>query len=325
MIFLAGCIFYGCSKELDPAESGLLVPKTVDQDPSLPSISVNGSQFHAETFGHPDSAMVVVLHGGPGADYRYLLNCKDLAGQGYYVVFYDQRGSGLSKRHPKSSYSIQIMLDDLTAVIAHYRKSPHQKVFLLGHSWGGMLATAYINAYPEAISGAIIAEPGGFTYDDMVEYITRSRPGLNTITSEITNDAVFFDQMLTGKEDEHAILDYKSDLQAASDGAEGNLIGNTGRLPYWRSGAIVFEALFEIADKDGFDWTKNLSQYQTKVLFVYSELNQAYGLNHAQKVSSAFPLVQLSRTDGAGHDMIAFPTGWSNFYPTALTYLNSLK
>ena len=62
-----------------------------------------------------------------------------------------------------------------------------------------------------------------------------------------------------------------------------------------------------------------------KVLFCYSERNQAYGLEHAQKVSSAYPNVDLVRIDEAGHDMITFPNGWNNFFPIALNYLNSLK
>ncbi len=133
---------------MEPAEPGLLVPRTVDEDPDLPSITVNGAQLHSEDFGPPDSAIIVVLHGGPGSDYRYLLNCKEFANQGYRVVFYDQRGSGLSQRFPKSSYnSVQIMTDEVEGVIAHYRTSPAQKVFLLGHSWGAMLATAYVNEH----------------------------------------------------------------------------------------------------------------------------------------------------------------------------------
>ncbi|MDL1892501.1 alpha/beta hydrolase, partial [Sphingobacteriales bacterium CHB3] len=56
-----------------------MVPLTVDQDPSLPSISVNGTQLHAETYGNPNDPMIVVLHGGPGSDYRSLLNCSKFA------------------------------------------------------------------------------------------------------------------------------------------------------------------------------------------------------------------------------------------------------
>jgi proline iminopeptidase len=314
---------WGCTKERLITEEGNLVPKTVEQDPNLPSVVVNGTMLHSETYGNPDSAMVVVLHGGPGSDYRYLLNCKELANQGYYVVFYDQRGSGLSKRHPKSAYSIQVMLDDLTGVIAHYRTSAAQKVFLLGHSWGAMLATAYIDKYPTAIRGAILGEPGGFKWDDIEEYTTRSRDV--KLTSEMMSDFLYADQFVTGRKDQHAILDYKFALLTSSEGDPGHLIGNEGPLPFWRSGAVINNALFEIGDRDKPDWTTHLQQFTTKVLFVYSERNRAYGLAHAQKVSSAYPHVELVKINGAGHDMLSFPTGWNNFLPYALNYLNSLK
>jgi proline iminopeptidase len=319
-IFLA-FLFFSCEKELNINDAGNLVPQTVEQDPSLPSISVNGTQLHAEAFGNPTNPMLVILHGGPGSDYRYLLNCRSFANSGYYVVFYDQRGSGLSQRHPKSIYSIQIMLDDLSEVIAHYRSSAAQKVFLLGHSWGAMLATVYINAYPEAIHGAILAEPGGFIWQDVLDYVGRSRSF--RLFSETLNDATYLDQFITGRQDQHAILDYKFNLLAAADESTESSIGNDGPLPFWRSGAVIQEALFEVGNKEKPDWTTHLKLYTTKVLFIYSERNKSYGLAHAQKVSSAYPNVQLEKINGAGHDMLSFPEGWSNFYPIAINYLNT--
>lgn len=319
-----GCLVSACQKgELDPNQPGNLVPLTVDQDPSLPSITVNGTQLHAEAFGPPDSALLVVVHGGPGSDYRYLLNCKAFAEAGFRVVFYDQRGSGLSKRHPKDSYSIDIMVDDLGAVIGHYKTRPGQKVFLLGHSWGGMLATAYINAHPDKIDGAILGEPGGFTYAQMMDYLGRAQD--YSLFSETLNDATYVDQFLSGRADAHEILDYKFGLLFASDGAKDNPIGNEGPVPFWRGGAVVNDALFTIGRKQGFDWTTNLHQYNTKILFVYSANNRAYGEDHAKRVSAAYPNVQLFRVDDAGHDMLSFPRGWANFYPVGLAYLQSLN
>lgn len=302
-------------------EPGNLVPKTVDQDLSLPAISVAGTEFHTETFGNPDSAMIVMLHGGPGSDCRSILNAKELASSGYFVVFYDQRGSGLSKRHSKNTYTIQLMLDDLTAVIQHYRSLPGQKIFLFGHSWGAMLATAYVNAYPVAINGVILAEPGGFTFDDMKKYVSRAR--VIKPSGESTNDALYFDQFITGSENDHEILDYKGALAGAYSDADGNPEGNMGPTPFWRFGAVANSALFDIADKDGFDWTTNLHLYSTKVLFLYSERNAAYGLHWAQSVSSPYPSVQLEQINGSGHEMIH--SGWNEVSPLAINYLNSLK
>ncbi len=145
----------------------------------------------------PDSALLIVLHGGPGSDYRYLLKCREFANQGFRVVFYDQRGSGLSQRFPKSSYSMQALYDELGGIIDHYRVSPSQKVFLLGQSWGAMLATAYVNDHPSAISGLILCEPGGLVWHDVAEYVERSREG--EIRSELMNDITYMDQFITEK------------------------------------------------------------------------------------------------------------------------------
>lgn len=303
-------------------EEGNLVPKTVELDSTLPAISANGTKFHAAAFGNPADKMLVILHGGPGSDYRYLLNCKEFANHGYYVVFYDQRGSGLSKRHSKNSFSIQLMIDDLNAVIAYYRTSPNQKIFLLGHSWGAMLATAFINQYPAAIRGVVLGEPGGFKWQDIKDYVSRSRD--YHFTSETLNDVTYLDQFITGDENEQAILDYKFGLLGAAEDSKNSPIGNEGPLPFWRAGAVVNRALFDLGEKDRPDWTTNLHLYNTKVLFAYSERNRAYGLTHAQLVSSAYPNVQLEKINEAGHDFISFPTGWSNFFPKALNYLNSL-
>lgn len=321
-ILFCSLVLSACTKELKVNEEGNLVPKTVELDASVPAISVNGTRLHAETFGNPSDKMLVILHGGPGSDYRYLLNCKEFANHGYYVVFYDQRGSGLSKRYPKDAYSIQLMLDDLSAVIAHYKTSASQKVFLLGHSWGAMLATAYVNQNSNAIRGVILGEPGGFKWQDIKDYVGRSRD--YHFTSEALNDATYLDQFITGDENEQAILDYKFGLLGAAEDDKNSPVGNDGPLPFWRAGAVVNRALFDIGEKDRPDWTINLHLFTTKVLFAYSERNRAYGLNHAQLVSSAYPNVQLEKINGAGHDFISFPTGWTNFFPVALNYLNSL-
>jgi len=313
--------FASCEKELNPKEPGTLVPKTVELDASLPSITVNGTQLHSQAFGDPVDPMVVFLHGGPGGDYYNCLNVKSLVTSHYYVVFYDQRGSGLSKRHPKNSFSIQVMLDDLTAVIQHYRSSASQKIFLFGHSWGGMLATAYINKYPTAINGVIVAEPGGLTKATLDEYSKNSRR--LKLFNEVSNDALYPDQFLSGKENDHAILDYRLALQLPYTYAKNNEEGIEGPSPFWRHGAAVLKKLIEISDHEGFDFTKNLHQYTTKVLFLYSENNKAYGQAFANKEAAFFPNAQVSRVNGTGHEMIYFK--WDNVAALVLPYLNSLR
>ncbi len=313
----------GCQNDPLISEEGNLVPKTVENDSSLPSVSLNGTKFHIDTFGNPANPLIVVLHGGPGSDYRSLLTCKAFADSGYYVVFYDQRGSGLSKREGKDVYTVQIMIDDLNAIISHFRTSPNQKIYLLGHSWGAILATAYINQYPEAINGAILLEPGGFVWQDIMDYVIRARSF--SFFGETLNDATYLDQFITGNEDEHAVLDYKFALLASADGAKDNPIGNEGSLLFWRHGAVVNRTLFDLGKRDEPDWTTNLSSYKTQILFGYSERNKAYGFDYAKHVSSAYPNARLEIINDAGHDMLSFSAGWNHFFPLSLNYLKSLQ
>ena len=304
-----------CSKKID--DPGFLVPLTVTEDGTIPSILINGVSLHAEAYGDSSDPMLVVLHGGPGADYRSQLNYKAIADEGMYVIFYDQRGSGLSERLGPEYYAeVQVFVDELAGVIEHYKSVDTQKVILAGHSWGAMLATAYINQNPEKVDGAILAEPGGFTWEQTEGYIGRSRKLV--LASETTNDFVYQDQILTGAD--HNTLDYKFALSTSGD----VLTGDVEAPPYWRYGAVCQSTSINLAidNPEQLDFTTNLAAYDHKVLFAYSELNPAYGAEHASLVSAAYEQVELVEIPGCGHEIPAF--GWNNFYPIVLNYLTEI-
>src|SRR5687768_10179707 len=140
----------GC-EVMAPGDPGNLVPRTVAEDPTLPAIDMNGSRFHLETRGNPANPAIVFLHGGPGDDYRSLLRLVDrvngysLADE-YFVVLWDQRGTGLSQRVNGGELTISKYVDDLDSLINRF--SPGRPVIFVGHSWGAMYATAFINERP---------------------------------------------------------------------------------------------------------------------------------------------------------------------------------
>jgi proline iminopeptidase len=211
------------------------------------------------------------------------------------------------------------MLDDLRAVIAHFRRRPGQKIFLLGQSWGAMLATSYVNRYPAEVNGIILSEPGGFTWNQVKDYVHRTQ----TLSpfSEAANDIFYLDQFITGNKNEHQALDYKMAINSAFDTREGNTLGNAGVYPFWRYGAVSNQALFGIAKRDGFDWTTHLNEFNKTVLFCYSELNKAYGPSYAQTLAAVFPDVQLEKINGSGHEITWF--GFNQFYPLVKNYLHT--
>ncbi len=304
----------------DMTEPGLLVPKTVDEDSTLPSLEVNGYLLHVETYGKPNNPLIINIHGGPGDDYRSMLNASNLADNGYFVIFYDQVGTGLSQRVDDDIFdkegSIDLFFDDLKYIIDYYKKTDSQKVYLLGHSWGAMIAAGYVDKYPDDINGIILSEPGGLTWKQTSKYLDASTD--IKLFSEELNDALFPEQFFGGcSEDE--ILDYKASYFNTVSG----VTGNAGPVPFFRCGAKIKLAAMDYADNFGFDFTQNLNLYTTKVLFLYSENNEAYGEDWAHKVGAPFNNIEYKQINDTGHEMIYF--AWDDVSEAILTYLNELE
>jgi len=149
------------------------VAALVTEDGTLPSREIADVRLPMRILEGPtDARTIVVLHGGAGSDFRSLLGLSGLADT-HRVVFYDQRGAGLSERVPAELLTLDGYLEELDAVIA--LTSPGRPVVLIGHSWGAMLASAYFGAHPERVDRAILIEPGYLDTDGKAAWEVRSR------------------------------------------------------------------------------------------------------------------------------------------------------
>lgn len=104
---------------------------------------------------------IIFLHGGPSGYIHsaIITQMKEVAAKGYDVYLYDQIGSGLSDRLPKpKDYSFERHLKDLNEIINTQIKA--NSVILIGHSFGGILATHYTANHPDKISKLILSSPG---------------------------------------------------------------------------------------------------------------------------------------------------------------------
>lgn len=286
-----------CSKIENFDEAGNLVPKTVIENLELPSIEINGTLLHSEAFGNPTNPLLIILHGGPGADYKSLIQYKELANNGYYVVFFDQRGCGLSERLDKESITLDNYLEDLKQIINYYTISETQEVSFLGHSWGAMYATMFINEFPNRITKAIFVEPGGFTSDEIKDFFSKTfKPEL---FSEWMNDMSWIDNIYTS--DSHEKTDYKRAMLVANVSSHQKDNKNNP-APHWRWGGIV--SIYLPQDQKEFDWTTNLDQFQNEVLFINSELNTVQTLEHQQGLALHYPNANVITINDVGHDLL---------------------
>lgn len=322
---LAGFSALACTT-LDPSAPGNLVPPTVAEDATLPAIEMNGSRFHLETFGNPANPVIVFLHGGPGGDYRSMLrmaeryNGYSLADE-YFLVYWDQRGSGLSMRHDKSVLTLDVYTADLNALVDRY--SPGRPVLLIGESWGGMFATRYINQYPQRVAGAVLIEPGplnGATYErikgDLEDF---------DLGAEWLNDYAWSSQFLSP--DDHARMDYERLIGLRESQPRSHVRWDTDPAAMWRMGAAASRYITEDGqDNNGvavYDFTTNLSQHTTPVLFIAGSLSEVLGETLQQEQIQRYPSASLEVVADAGHDVAWVKT--AEVLTHVRAYLDALK
>ncbi len=108
----------------------------------------NGADMPARIFGNgSDKIFLIILHGGPGGDgftYRLLDFAKKLE-KHYALVYYDQRGQGMSQGHySKDDVSVEEMVKDVGALarVLKHKYGSDSQLFIMGHSWGGTLGSA---------------------------------------------------------------------------------------------------------------------------------------------------------------------------------------
>ena len=97
---------------------------------------------------------IVILHGGPDFDHEYLLPEMDRLADSFRLIYYDQRGRGRSfSGRPADEVDLAGELDDLDAIRASFG---FEKIALLGHSWGSLLAMEYATRQPHRVSHLIL-------------------------------------------------------------------------------------------------------------------------------------------------------------------------
>ena len=287
------------------------VPATVGQDQSLPSVTINGYTYHAETYGNPENPVVITLHGGPGSDYRSILNLQQLADK-YYVVFFDQRGAGLSPRVSPEEITLESAITDLDAIVAYYGQG--QKVNLIGHSWGAMLASAYLGQYPEKVDHVVLAEPGFLTAEFLQRFFEQTQlkftPGVTAYFLKTKFEALHVMNI-----DEHAMDDYFAHHINLYQGEDHPQAGYycPGAKPdtegSWRFGAAADSSIQAGAiDAEG-NITLNLiagvENFTDRVLFITGECQTYIGADWQREQMEFFPNAELVVIPDAGHEMFA--------------------
>ena len=113
-------------------------------------IIANGIRMHYVTQGQ--GPLIVLLHGFPEFWYSWRRQIPFLAEHGYTVIAPDLRGYNDTDK-PRSGYDIPTLIRDIARLIIGVG---HEKAFIVGHDWGGVLAWAFAMRYPEMTERLIV-------------------------------------------------------------------------------------------------------------------------------------------------------------------------
>ncbi|HEX6811791.1 MAG TPA: alpha/beta hydrolase [Planctomycetota bacterium] len=136
-----------------------LVSSALAQDPS---VRRDGFDLHYRTSGSGTPA--VFLSGGPGCEVDYVVPIAEHVPTTYQRVFLEQRGTGRSKPPAvdEQTMTLRLVVEDLEALRVHLQQ---ERLLLIGHSWGGMLAMAYAASFPSRVEALILIGTGGPTLE----------------------------------------------------------------------------------------------------------------------------------------------------------------
>ena len=123
-------------------------------------ISTPKGTFHVWTkrFGDNPRIKVLLLHGGPGATHEYF-ECYEnfLPKEGIEFIYYDQLDSYYSDQPNDSSlWTTEHFVEEVEQVRQALGLNK-DNFYLLGHSWGGVLAIEYALKYQQNLKGLIIS------------------------------------------------------------------------------------------------------------------------------------------------------------------------
>ncbi len=109
-------------------------------------VETNGIKLHTVMIG--EGPPLVLLHGFPDFWYGWKSVIPGLKND-YKLIIPDMRGYNLSDK-PKGvdNYKIEILMNDIKGLIESLGL---ESVFLAGHDWGGAVAWAFAEKYPELL------------------------------------------------------------------------------------------------------------------------------------------------------------------------------
>jgi acylglycerol lipase len=173
-------------------------------------VGVRGVRIHVRTWvpENPVTGVVVIAHGLAEHGGRYAAVAERLVAEGVAVVALDHRGHGRSGGKRTSVVRFADYGDDLSTVIVRARdRWPSQRLVLLGHSMGGLIALDLAVRPGTALDGLVLSAPAACPGD-----VSKAKLALGRVLSRVAPEASVLRLPLNRISRDQAVVDaYNND------------------------------------------------------------------------------------------------------------------
>ena len=150
-----------------PASTGSLTARqrgSADR-PRESRIPAGTTSLYARDIGRGQP--LLVLHGGPDFDHRYLLPDLDRLADAFRLIYYDPRGRGRSADGVRAEdVTLRSDVGDVDRVREYFQLA---STGLLGHSWGTVLALEYALRHSDRVSHLVLMNPAPASASDVAD------------------------------------------------------------------------------------------------------------------------------------------------------------
>ncbi len=275
------------------------------------AIIINAQTIYSNAYGNPNNPPIIYIHGGPRGNATLFegTTAQTLADKGYYVIVYDRRGEGRSK-DTNAKFTFQESANDLNYLINKYNLS---KVTLIGHSFGGIVATLYTKNNTEKVEklilvGALFSQQE--TYNHIlkeVHKLAKKQNDYSTITEineikkldknsaeyrkkcyEIASKYKFFDMPFPTEEFKKLDKNYKK-----GEFAKTNIRNDSAPLLFYKN-----EKRVNIDTKNEL---KEIQQNKVKVFAIYGNQDQIFSTKQRKDMKQLVGSKNYYSIDNCSH------------------------
>lgn len=150
----------------------------------ISTLLVNAQSIYLKAFGNPIDKPLIYLHGGPGYNSAGFesTTAQKLSENGFYVITYDRRGEGRSP-DKNAKFTFNETFDDINLI---YDKFNLTSATLIGHSFGGVIATLYAEKHPNKTTSIILVS-APLSMQETLSTILKSSKSIYTSNKDSVN------------------------------------------------------------------------------------------------------------------------------------------